>query len=403
MELFGATLRKVCIVMNISTISYWFYDAINSMKKNKKNIIISIGTMITTMVIIAITFAVIKNASYIIEQRRGMESRILACAVEGATEEQIANIKSQLDSMEEVKDYTFQSSADGLKYALEKDPILVEGLPEEMNAKGLRSVFGGKISVNTVNRMFHNRRYIGEFKYRDIVVPDGIPAIVSIELFERVQRRMEATRKAPAKYKAEEEYLLTTKLYCGKCNCFMVGESGTSKTANIYRYYKCVSVKNHKGCDKKSVRKDWIEDLVIKQIESVLFNDRIIDKLADDIMTLQGKENTVLPLLRKKQEKVQRSIDNIIKAIEEGICTPSTKERLEALENEKNVDFSSINIEKYTEFKSSLYDSSVGGSTYSLTIKIAASDKIIQMEIERLKTFKDHPFKVENDDEMKLL
>ena len=31
------------------------------------------------------------------------------------------------------------------------------------------------------------------------------------------------------------------------------------------------------------------------------------------------------------------------------------------------------------------------------------NETIIQMEIERLKTFKDHPFKVENDDEMKLL
>ena len=40
-------------------------------------------------------------------------------------------------------------------------------------------------------------------------------------------------------------------------------------------------------------------------------------------------------MLIKKQKKVQKSIDNIIKAIEEGICTPSTKERLETLENEK--------------------------------------------------------------------
>lgn len=55
------------------------------------------------------------------------------------------------------------------------------------------------------------------------------------------------------------------------------------------------------------------------------------------------------------------------------------------MENEKNVDFSSINVEKYTGFKSSWYDSSVGGSTYSLTMKIAASDKIIQMEVEIVK------------------
>ena len=47
------TLRKVCIVMNISTISYWFYEAFESMKKNIKNVVISVGTMIATMVIIA--------------------------------------------------------------------------------------------------------------------------------------------------------------------------------------------------------------------------------------------------------------------------------------------------------------------------------------------------------------
>ena len=50
----------------------------------------------------------------------------------------------------------------------------------------------------------------------------------------------------------------------------MVGKSGTSKTSTVYRYYKCVDVKKHSGCDKKTVKKDWIEDLVVKQIEKVL-------------------------------------------------------------------------------------------------------------------------------------
>ena len=58
---------------------------------------------------------------------------------------------------------------------------------------------------------------------------------------------------------ADVPYLLTTKLFCGKCQCLMVGESGTSRTKIVHRYYKCVSVKNHKGCDKKTVKKDWIE------------------------------------------------------------------------------------------------------------------------------------------------
>ena len=209
-------------------------------------------------------------------------------------------------------------------------------IAQEMNAKGLRSAFGGKIGVDMVTRMLKNRRYIGEFKYRDIIHPHGIPAIIPDELFDRVQRRMASNKKAPAKHKAEDEYLLTTKLRCGKCECFMVGESGTSKTSTVYRYYKCVGVKKHSGCDKKTVKKDWIEDFVVKQIEKVLFDDALLEKIADTIMEIQGKENTVLPMLRKQYADIQRGIDNLLNAIQQGIVTPSTKQRLEDLEKQKS-------------------------------------------------------------------
>lgn len=207
---------------------------------------------------------------------------------------------------------------------------------EEMNAKGIRSAFGGKIGVDMVRRMLKNRRYIGEFKYRDIVQPNGIPAIIPDELFDKVQRRMATNKKAPARHKAEDEYLLTTKLRCGKCDCFMVGESGTSKTSTVYRYYKCVSVKKHKGCDKKTVKKEWIENLVVSQIEKLLFDDDILENIADSILEIQGKENTTLPLLRKQYADIQRGIDNLLNAIQQGIVTSSTKQRLEDLEAQKS-------------------------------------------------------------------
>ena len=73
---------------------------------------------------------------------------------------------------------------------------------------------------------------------RDIVQPNGIPAIVPQDLFDRVQERMKENKKAPARHKAEDDYLLTTKLFCGKCQSMMVGESGTSHTKEVHRYYK---------------------------------------------------------------------------------------------------------------------------------------------------------------------
>ena len=189
---------------------------------------------------------------------------------------------------------------------------------------------------NSLHSVLCNRKYIGEYRYKDIIIPDGVPSIIPKDLFERVQMRVEKNKRTPARAKAEEEYLLTTKLFCGKCRCYMVGESGTSHSSQVHRYYKCVSVKKHRGCDKKTVKKDWIENLVIEQIKSIVFNDELIESIADAIMELQGQESTTLPLLRKQYADTQKAIDNMLNAIQQGILTPSTKERLESFEKKKN-------------------------------------------------------------------
>lgn len=208
-------------------------------------------------------------------------------------------------------------------------------IADELNMKGVRTTRGGRITLNSVTTMLHNRKYIGEYRYKDIVQPGGIPAIITEELFDRVQERMAANKKAPARHKAEDEYLLTTKLFCGKCKCYMVGESGTGRSGLVHRYYKCASVKNHKGCDKKSVRKEWIETVAVELAKKIIFDDELIDKIADTVLDLLGSENTVLPLLHKQYAETQRAIDNLLRAIEQGILTASTKQRMEDLEREK--------------------------------------------------------------------
>ena len=52
-----------------------------------------------------------------------------------------------------------------------------------------------EMTFNSMGHMFHNRWDIGEFKYRDIIVPDGIPVIVPQDLFDRVQANLEKNKK----------------------------------------------------------------------------------------------------------------------------------------------------------------------------------------------------------------
>ena len=211
----------------------------------------------------------------------------------------------------------------------------MQEIVDTMNAMGIRSGRGNLITINGVTRMLHNRKYIGEYKFKDVILPDAIPAIVTTELFDRVQSRMSTNQKAPAKHKAEDEYLLTTKLYCGHCQRMMVGESGTSHTGKMHRYYKCIGVKKHVGCDKKSVRKEWIEDLVLTYIRKIIFDEDLMKKLAGRIMEELGRENTRLLLLRKHLVEVEKGIENMLNAIQLGILTASTKERLEELEQRR--------------------------------------------------------------------
>ena len=262
---------------------------------------------------------------------RGLTENALKCKYNGGT----LSIGYMIDSEQyfQIDSLTAPAVLDAFKHYA--DGASMREITNEMNLKGVRTKRGGKISINSVTRMLHNRKYIGEYRYNDIVHPNGIPAIVPEDLFNRVQERMAANKKAPAKHKAEDEYLLTTKLFCGKCQCYMVGESGTGRN-KVHRYYKCASVKNHKGCDKKTVKKEWIENLVIEQIKKLIFDDELIEKLADTVMKLQSKENTVLPLLKKRFADTQKSIDNMLDAIQQGILTASTKERLESLEKQKS-------------------------------------------------------------------
>ena len=214
------------------------------------------------------------------------------------------------------------------------DTILT--LVKWLNDSGVQTYRKKPFRIDAVNRMLKNRAYIGEYRCGEIVTPGGVPAIVPFELFEQVQECLAKNKKASARRKAEDDYLLTTKLFCGKCEAYMVGESGTSHTAKVHRYYKCVTAKKRQGCKKKSVKKDWIENIVVKQALESLEDDIILAKIADMVLDLQSQENTTLPLLRKQLAETERSIDNMLNAIQQGILTSSTKKRLDDLESAKS-------------------------------------------------------------------
>ena len=130
---------------------------------------------------------------------------------------------------------------------------------------------------------------------------------------------------------------LTTKLFCGKCGTLMGGESGTSHMGNTYYYYKCGNAKRHgkAHCDLKAIRKEPLERFVVDTAIKVIFSDEIIERLIDLVMEAQQQENTRLPVLKEQLRDTEKRLANLLEAIEQGILTPTTKQRLDELEARK--------------------------------------------------------------------
>ena len=72
--------------------------------------------------------------------------------------------------------------------------------------------------------------------------------------------------------------------------------------------------------------------MVIQYIRKIIWDDELIDCLAEQMMEVLGKESNTLPLLRQNLAEVEKGIENMINAIQMGIFTASTKQRLEDLE-----------------------------------------------------------------------
>ena len=206
---------------------------------------------------------------------------------------------------------------------------------DSFNDRGFRTRKNEPFKFNSFNVLFNNRKYIGEFKYKDIVIPGGVPALVSEEVFEIVQNRKMKNKHSPAKAKAKQEYLLTSKLFCGHCGRMLIGESGTSGTKAVHYYYKCNGAKRHKDCKKKPVKKDWIErGVVIRTVDKVFKADEV-NRITDLLVKVQEQENALLPSLRKQLAEVEKGIDNLLNAIQQGLFNVSAKKRLDDLEAQK--------------------------------------------------------------------
>ena len=120
------------------------------------------------------------------------------------------------------------------------------------------------------------------------------------------------------------------------------GNHRHAKNKPMYVSYRCSfrQKTSSKVCDNKEIRKEYIEEYVLSELERKIFNNRAIIYIAEGINKNLQKQNTVdvekRAVLLKQIDEVEGQINNIVTAITNGFVQEEFKSKMDELKNRKS-------------------------------------------------------------------
>lgn len=222
----------------------------------------------------------------------------------------------------------------------------------ELNDDGILTKYGNPYQKASVLYILTNDNYIGTYHFADVRIPNSLPPIIDMDLWERAQEQRQKTYKKHGW--APEDYFLSGRCTCGLCGSPIYGAYGSGRGGKRYQYYHCKGIKTKpRICTSHYMHKEDIE----KPIFDFLFNKILKGSLLDDYI---GMVSDVLKARQATSPKQQleaelhdttRRIDNITRAISEGIWSKQTAAMLEDLnkraeELEKKIAYHKMTDEK---------------------------------------------------------
>ncbi len=227
-----------------------------------------------------------------------------------------------------------------------------------LNVENIPTKAGKKWEARTVSRIVRNPAYTGMTyfgvtsgkerkatpKESWYVLPNVTPAIISKELFERVQSAL-AKSKELHTYRALHEYPLTGFAVCPKCGSPLTGTCLGRK----YRYYHCrgtyPTASRKKICDARYIKADWLENVVWEKVKSVLSNPEVLltevrkQTEAEESQVLTGNIEQEIKSLTRKIKGYAGQERRLMGALRMEVATPDiVLDELNQMKREREAD-----------------------------------------------------------------
>ncbi len=221
-----------------------------------------------------------------------------------------------------------------VRYAFERYAsrvVSLTDLAEELNERGLRKLrTGSKVHASSLHVMLRNPVYCGYVRYKGTLYPGKHEALISEELFERVQKTLSRNGDEHANQEQRHRFALRDFLRCGSCGCKI-----TAERQKGHVYYRCTKGKGKDRCNQKRYTR---EELLLEQVEEILarieIGPDIIAALVEESRLLDEQaakgndqdERRIREAVRDMEEKSSRLLDAYL----EGVVPAETYRRKEA-------------------------------------------------------------------------
>lgn len=232
----------------------------------------------------------------------------------------------------------------------------------ELNSRGFKTKIGTMFKSNSIHSILTNEKYTGVYiynksskkdvfgrrnshAYKDeseiIKIEGGMPQIISKETFLKAQEVLKARKRSPGVNKAKESYLLSGIIRCGCCGKAYQGNRRKAKNKPRYVSYRCSyrKITSSKVCDNKEIRKEYIEEYVLSELERKIFSDEAISYLVKGINENIQKQNKIdeekKEVFTKELKEIDKQIGNIVAAIANGFMQEEFKTKMDELKKRK--------------------------------------------------------------------
>lgn len=175
------------------------------------------------------------------------------------------------------------------------------------NASCYKKVTGyGEWNSTSLWRMLRNETYIGIWHYGAENIPVEVPAIISQEVWDMAQRRMQKNKKR-SRRNTKYNYLLQSRLRCADCHYMVrVGARKSRSGTSVRLYYYCQTRCRDLECNnRRNYRAEVVDYLTWEWIKELLSQP---DELENGLRNYQTEQETLTRPLRNRLELVNGMI-----------------------------------------------------------------------------------------------